>query len=349
MKMSLKKYIKILFMKKKVQGVTKNEKKVWVLLAANYGNIGDIAITVAQTKFIKNTLSDYKVIDISTKDIYEYYRSIKKLTNSSDIITIIGGGNMGNVYKDFEQKRRFIVKHFKNNNIISFPQSIDFLSNEDGRNELRKSAKVYGNNKNLKIFAREKKSFDIMKNNFNNDVYLVPDIVFSLKGCLEYCVPNKRVGVTLCLRNDKEKNTDKNLQENIIRLLKKHNIDDIKIKDTHIGKVYISNDYREKYLKDMLESFASSKLVITDRLHGMIFCILTSTPCIVFDNTNKKISSTYNTWIKNQNIVKLIEQYNESEIDKYIKEIDKETESIININFNEQYNELKKQLTSKNS
>ena len=31
-------------------------------------------------------------------------------------------------------------------------------------------------------------------------------------------------------------------------------------------------------------------LVITDRLHAVIFCIITNTPCIAFDNATHKVS-----------------------------------------------------------
>ena len=53
----------------------------------------------------------------------------------------------------------------------------------------------------------------------------------------------------------------------------------------------------------MWKNFSSSKIVITDRLHGLIFSKITSTPCIAIDNSNNKIRETYNAWLKgNKNI-----------------------------------------------
>lgn len=40
-----------------------------------------------------------------------------------------------------------------------------------------------------------------------------------------------------------------------------------------------------------------SQIVITDRLHGMIFAAITETPCVVFGNFNHKISESYK-WLK---------------------------------------------------
>ena len=52
--------------------------------------------------------------------------------------------------------------------------------------------------------------------------------------------------------------------------------------------------------------FSSSKLVVTDRLHGMIFSAITNTPCICFDNKNGKVSAQYE-WIRNNSYVKLVD------------------------------------------
>ena len=43
--------------------------------------------------------------------------------------------------------------------------------------------------------------------------------------------------------------------------------------------------------KNVLDTFMSEigkrKVVVTDRLHGMIFCAITGTPCVVFSNYNQ--------------------------------------------------------------
>lgn len=52
--------------------------------------------------------------------------------------------------------------------------------------------------------------------------------------------------------------------------------------------------------------FKSSELIITDRLHGMIFAAITSTPCIAVSNYNHKIKAQYN-WIKHLNYIRFCE------------------------------------------
>ena len=59
----------------------------------------------------------------------------------------------------------------------------------------------------------------------------------------------------------------------------------------------INSNKRKKVIYKKLKKFAKSKIVITDRLHGMIFAYLTQTPCIVFSNYNHKVKGVYD-WLK---------------------------------------------------
>ena len=65
---------------------------------------------------------------------------------------------------------------------------------------------------------------------------------------------------------------------------------------------------KEKVLEDYLNKLSRARFAITDRLHGMILCYITNTPCFVFDINNPKIRSTYDTWLTEQNFIKMITQ-----------------------------------------
>lgn len=51
-------------------------------------------------------------------------------------------------------------------------------------------------------------------------------------------------------------------------------------------------------------------MVITDRLHGMIFAAITGTPCIAFDNISKKVSGVYK-WIESLEYIKVVNSFEE--------------------------------------
>ena len=64
-----------------------------------------------------------------------------------------------------------------------------------------------------------------------------------------------------------------------------------------------------------LKIISEHELVITDRLHGMIFSVITKTSCIAIKNNNYKISSSYE-WFKNLEYIKMIR---DNDLNEFIK------------------------------
>lgn len=303
--LEIKMYLKYLLSKKDVERYKeiKNKKKIIVALAADYGNLGDVAITYAQTKFLKTNFPEYIVIDYPISETFSAMKSLEYVINEDDIITMVGGGNTGDMYKDIEYARRFIINKFPKNKIISFPQTVDFSDTLIGNKTLEKSKKIYSKHSNLTLVAREEKTFNIYKNEFDkNKILLFPDIVLYLE--TNNFFEEEREGINLCLRKDNEKVIDYSVQEKLIDELGKKYF--IKYRDTHIDKNKMALAEREEELKSIWKDFMESKIVITDRLHGMIFCAITNTPCIAIDNSNKKISGVYNKWLKDFSFIKMV-------------------------------------------
>ncbi len=314
-KMNIKRLIPLKIKQKIIQYISRNDiykdykkkdKKIVLALAADYGNLGDVAITYAQRKFLEEKFPDYEVIEIPISETYKNMKSLKRVIGKDDVITIIGGGNFGNLYQEIEDMRQAFIKTFKKNTVVCFPQTIDFSEDKLGNKKLKKAKEVYKRNKKLVLFARENKSFNVMKKNFKlNNIYLAPDIVLSLN---KKEPKLKRENITICFRNDNENKINKTRKQEIIDLLTLKYKELLYFKDTHVGKVSITENEREKYLSEIWNTFKKSKVVLTDRLHGMIFCVITGTPCIVFPNSNGKIESTYYTWLKNYKNIKLISE-----------------------------------------
>lgn len=270
--------------------------RIYIFLAADYRNMGDIAITYAQKKYLKDIYPENDIIEIPIKKTMRLLPYLKKNIRNEDILTIVGGGNMTNRYEYIEEQRRMVIKAFPNNKIISFPQTIEFTEDIQGQESLRRTKKIYSNHNNLVIFARENKSFEEMKRILkNNKVFLMPDIVLSLKNKITYEENERTTKIGVCLRNDKERLLKKELKKEIINHYSKQ---EVEIFDTLIEEEKFIYEKRYNILLELLNKISKLNLVITDRLHGMIFCYITGTPCIVFDNDNHKISETYRKWIK---------------------------------------------------
>lgn len=313
--LKLKMNVKYILSKKnkKKYNEIKNKKKIIVCLAADYGNLGDVAITYAQTTFLKKKFPDYEVVDFPISKTITELKSLKENVNRDDIITIVGGGNMGSMYYGIELCRQFVIKKFPENKIVSFPQTADFSENK--KKFLKQAIQVYSKHKYLTLIAREEQTYNFLSDNFSsNTILLAPDIVLSLDQSKPY---HNRRGILTCLRNDKEQQLDTNVGKIIFDLFnKKYQVTEY---DTLIEKKNMSINERENELEEIWEKFKKSRLVITDRLHGMIFCHITDTPCIAINNSNKKVSRVYNLWLKNNKEITMINNFEGNDIEDIIQ------------------------------
>lgn len=134
-----------------------------------------------------------------------------------------------------------------------------------GTYELAIAKKIYSNNNNVYIFARELESFEFLKKNLKNvHIAASPDIVFYLKGKIQEA---NREGLGICLRQDNEKISFTDEQREFIKEQKdKYNI--VKNIDTIIQNNNITECDRENIVLSKLREFASCELIITDRLHS---------------------------------------------------------------------------------
>ena len=157
---------------------------------------------------------------------------------------------------------------------------------------------------------------------------LVPDIVL-YNDNIDF--HNVRKDCLFCIRNDKEK--IKYSLDELKEILKKNNLK-ISYTDTVIKKsIYKFN--RKKELTKKLKEFSKSKIIITDRLHGMIFCYITKTPCIVLENSSYKVKGLYE-WLKQSNFIRM---YNEKTIAadiRYLLNIN----SINTVNLKKEFNKM---------
>lgn len=285
------------------------KKKAILIGIPHHNNLGDSAIAYAEEKFIRDNLKEFEYFSFPQENIESSIVEIERIISKEDVIFMHGGGNMGCEYIIVEEQRRKIVETFPNNKIIFFPQTIYFKDNEYEQNELKKSSEVYSQHKDLTIIAREEKSYQIMGQNFrNNNVILTPDIVTYLN---ESESKEKREGALMILRHDKERKIDNTQVEEIYNILGKY-YRRIKIDDTVRGEKVMLDCEREKRLKEIFDLYRKSELVVTDRLHGMIFAAITETPCIALDNYNHKVSET-SKWFKNLRYIKHIKDINDFE------------------------------------
>ena len=87
----------------------------------------------------------------------------------------------------------------------------------------------------------------------------------------------------------------------------------------------------------LFDEFRHARLVITDRLHGMIFAVITGTPCIVIDSKSPKVRGCYE-WIKQLDYIKFIDSA--EDIEKTFRQIPNKNFVYDNSLFQKYYDEL---------
>lgn len=288
----------------------RNKKIIWLLGTANYNNIGDLAISEASKLFLCNSFSDYSIYEVRLSDYEAYKFVLKKYIRNNQIIILQGGGNLGVNYFSAEENRRDIIQTFENNPIVLFPCTIDYGDSEYGKKEFNNSITIYNSCKRLSLLAREENTYNIFKKNYRCKTILTPDIVLYLDYVNKVSRTDK---VGICLRNDLENNVE-NINLDLIN--KEYSCEYF---DNICKQKNISVKLRKKIIKEKLDEISKYNLVITDRLHTMIFCYITNTKCLAINNLNGKIKGVYDKWLDDCSFIKLYD--NTEPIDIIVKKM----------------------------
>lgn len=287
-------------------------KKVYLIGTPTHTNLGDNAIALAQRELLKNAgILSKHIKEITLNEYREHARLCRNLISKKSLITLHGGGNMGDTWLDEEIFRRRVITDFSENPMVIFPQTIHYSETEKGIFERKQSVPYYDNHSKLTLYAREQQSYETMKQLYpNTKVEIAPDIVLSTNKQFWNISEKERKGALLCLRSDNERQITDSQQDEIEKIVTKKGYAYQKIDmyaDTPVTK-----ENRFELVRAKMCQFAEAELVITDRLHGMIFSAITETPCIVLSNHNHKVRGTFE-WIKHLPYMKYVDNVNDIE------------------------------------
>ena len=267
---------------------TENRKPAFILLnSPDYSNLGDHAIAAAERKLFQTLFPKMEFIEISCEQYIRENLLIENVIQKEDILIISGGGYLGSLWLWLEDITKNIIERYKDNKILIFPQTLYFEKNSLGDSEKKALGSVLNAHNDLTLLLRDKASYDLAEVLFDSSVkkLLVPDIVFSMTYQKENC----RSGSLVCIRDDKESITvDRTCMDTVL-----HQAGFAVEAFSTVLEEAVCLDNREAYLNNLLDKIAGAQVVITDRLHAMILCVVTDTPCVAFDNLSGKVSETY--------------------------------------------------------
>ena len=262
--------------------------KVILLNTPSHDNLGDHAIAYAEKCWLENDMN-FHVVDIPGELYRKFHTVIRRFITEQDILAISGGGYLGTLWEYEEALVEQIISEYPNNKIVIFPQSVFFSSDEAGNLALQRANSIFSAHSKLSICVREKISYCFMMEHFPQcNVILSTDMALYLRRQTHTMLrPNiERSGIMICLKSDKESVLSEK-ERSYIRQYAEN-------LDAHVAKADTVTGYNidipDRYIEisKKLNEFASFRLVITDRLHGIIFSVLTNTPCIALGGVSHK-------------------------------------------------------------
>ena len=140
----------------------------WLLEVPFYSNIGDTLIWQGEMDFLKGT--GYRCKGMHSLETFRFSH-----ISPNDLILFQGGGNFGDLWVRHHEFKMRVVEAYPNNEFLFLPQTVYF---ENPRN-MRECASLLAGKK-ATICARDNASYKTLKENFNNEVLLVPDMAFCI-------------------------------------------------------------------------------------------------------------------------------------------------------------------------
>lgn len=296
--------------KRTIAAIHREKGQAIVIMATPvHGNLGDHAIVYAEKCLLGDMGLAGRIVEIANSDYALCKKGIKKFISDRDLILIDGGGNLGTLWPWEDDKISEIIATYQRNPIVIFPQTCFYEESSSAQERLKRNAAVYAKTGKLLISLRDKKSHTFCCTRFNACQFvLVPDIVLYLYGKIKQPVHAERNGILLCFRKDLERMVS---HEETIRLKSYLLQQKLTYRETSTVKDYgMDHISRQTELNKLWSEFASAGLVITDRLHGMIFAAINGTPCLALDNVSRKVSGVYEL-IPNLESIKICANMNE--------------------------------------
>lgn len=284
-----------------------HRKKLFLLGTPIHGNLGDHAIAMAARQFLTDHFPGYRIIEVEPRTAEKYCAFLKKYLIRDGLVINTGGGSFGSLWPQEEGMIRTVLKTFRDNRVIILPQTIYFSDDEEGRRTLEESRRIYQSHRELYIGCRERYTYAFMREQFPGcRTLLAPDMVLYLRPA-ETAGP--REGVLFCMRKDKEgMGYDMAPLEAAVRA-DGHAI-------AYTDTVLLKNLYGEqrfRAVRGKIAQFSRACLVVTDRLHGMLFALLAKTPCLVLENRSYKIRGVYE-WIRDAGYIRLTDAAHAPEV-----------------------------------
>ncbi len=261
-----------------------------------YSNVGDHAIWIGAKILLKNLSGTDSLRDFIAS---RYPPCTSGKIPDSDLIIMNGGGNFGTLYPKLHEMRLKWIEKYRDRKIVQLPQTIFF---DDTGDMLYRTCKIIERHGNFVFMARDRRSHDFARKHFPCESVLAPDAAFGLHGVLGDCNGRRPIEeVRFMLRGDveslgyrKPESRDWTRKTLFLSFLRK--IEGFVPEAASGPYRSLLNVFSRRRLAFGKHVLCDGTVVVSDRLHVHILCLLLGIPHVMLDNTYGKVSSFMKTW-----------------------------------------------------
>lgn len=279
----------------------------------DHSNVGDSAIWLGQIALLKR--AGVRIRYAASRGDFSL-PALRRNLPPGGIVLIHGGGNFGTLYPAHQEHREMLLRDCAGLKVVQLPQSICY----DDADALQRTARAIAAHREFTLMVRDQASYRIATGALGACARLCPDAALMLVGSLAR--PQPRVDCFILARTDKERSSD-GLASAVV-----HHAEGLDIlcgdwlEEPASARLAWAQWVRPKLRRASLRmapwqrlvtaSYTSAarvrvqrgvrllgrgKVVITDRLHGMILSVAAGIPCVALDNSNGKVSAFHRLWL----------------------------------------------------
>lgn len=235
-------------------------------------------------------------------------------------VLLNGGGNFGDLYAGQQETRVQVLRSLRSNPVVQLPQSVHFA---DPANEAAMAALLQGH-PDFRMMVRERTAERIARERLGVEPVLSPDHALGLGPRVRTGPPTVPILWLTRVPGDPEYvDHGEPTARGVRRVEWLHGVAEDEARWDALGRLalglnravragwspgsrgmgvrhgvaertYVPLAWR--WVRRGMELLSSAQVVVTDKLHGHIFCVLLGIPHVVLDNSYGKVSGTLDAW-----------------------------------------------------
>jgi pyruvyl transferase EpsO len=291
----------------------------------DHSNVGDSAIWAGEIIALRQAGHDLRY----TCDVTSFNESALRWRMPFGQILLHGGGNFGTVWPIYQGFREAIIQRFPDYRIVQLPQTIHFESEL----ALARAHRRLSAHPDFWLMVRDRRSESIGRDHLRVTTLLCPDSALMLQGRLQRAQPS--LDVLVLARTDKEAGqaqlkdfalarhqvscTDwldepQTTRKQFTQLAKK-------AARSRWGRVRKVQQTSQRAFQALAwervqrgaHLLSKGRVVVTDRLHAHILCMVLRIPHVVLDNSYGKLSEFIRCWHREDPLLSLVTSRQEAE------------------------------------